>query len=153
MKKGIIGVSGEYFVAAELSQREIVACLTLKNTPNVDILATNLDNGKFANIQVKTMSFDNKTGWRLSIKDEVISNIKNHFYIMCNLTDLDTKPEYYIIPQKDLAKFLYNDHREWLAGSEKRNDTTMRLFDPHKREKSKKFGEKYLSNWDVLDLW
>ena len=38
--KGIVGVSGEFFVAAELSQRGIVATMTLKNTPYIDILAT-----------------------------------------------------------------------------------------------------------------
>lgn len=70
MKKGIIGVSGEYFVAAELSQLGIIATLTLKNTPSIDILATNLESGKYANIQVKTMSIDNNQGWRLSEKDE-----------------------------------------------------------------------------------
>jgi hypothetical protein len=76
MYKGIIGVSGEYYVAAELSQMGIVATLTLKNTPKVDILATNLSTGKFANIQVKTMAIDNNAGWRLSDKDEELSTIR-----------------------------------------------------------------------------
>lgn len=152
MKKGIIGVAGEYFVAAELSQLGIVATLTLKNTPSIDILATNLENGKFVNIQVKTMSIDNKTGWRLSVKDEEISNIKNHFYVMVNLQGNGEHPEYYIIPQQKLAEQLYKDHREYLAGGKNRKDTTMRIFDPYKREKSKMFGEKYKNNWEILGL-
>lgn len=152
MKKGIIGVAGEYFVAAELSQRGIVATLTLKNTPQIDILATNLENGKFVNIQVKTMSFANKIGWRLSAKDEMISSIKNHFYVLVNLQSIGKLPEYYIIPQQKLAEQLYSDHREYLIGGKNRKDTTMRLFDPYRREKSKIFGEKYKNNWDILDL-
>ena len=154
MKKGIIGVSGEYFVAAELSQMGIVATLTLKNTPSIDILATNLDNGKFVNIQVKTMSVNNKNGWRLSKKDEEISNVKNHYYVLCNLKGTGNNPEYYIFPQKVLAECIYKDHRDWLSGSKKdggkRKDTDMRCFDPYIRKQHLEFGEKYKNNWEQL---
>ena len=152
MKKGIIGVAGEYFVAAELSQMGIVATLTLKNTPKIDILATNLENGKFVNIQVKTMSVQNKQGWRLSKNDEVKSGIKNHYYVFVNLQGQGNLPEYYIIPQPKLAKLLYEDHRAYLAGGKNRKDTTMRVFDPYRREVLKKFGKKYKNNWSVLGL-
>lgn len=156
MKKGIIGVAGEYFAAAELSQQGIVATLTLKNTPSVDILATNLENGKFANIQVKTMSLTNDQGWRLSKKDAEKSNIKNFFYIMVNLKGTGHIPEYYIIPHIKLAALLRKDHKEWLSSPKKdggkKKDTTMRVFDPYRKEKYKKFGEKYKNNWDILNL-
>lgn len=153
MKKGIIGIAGEYFVAAELSQMGIIATLTLKNTPSIDVLATNIENGKFANIQVKTMSPNNKYGWRLSEKDEKSSKIKYHYYVLVNLQGLGALPEYYVIPQVELAKLLYKDHREYLAGGKNRKDTTMRMFDPYRREKQKKFGEKYKNNWKILDLF
>jgi hypothetical protein len=152
MKKGIIGVAGEYFVAAELSQMGIVATLTLKNTPSIDILATNLDNGKFVNIQVKTMSLENNTGWRLSKKDEEPSSILNHYYVLVNLKGIGVSPEYYIIPHNKLAKLLYDDHRQWLAGGANRKDTTMRVFDPYRRTAQKEFGEQYKNNWDILGL-
>jgi len=100
-KKGIIGVSGEFFVAAELSQRGIVATMTLKNTPYIDILATNLEKGKSANIQVKTMSIDNKAGWHPSTKDEEPSNIKNHFYVLVDLQGPGELPNYIILPKKE----------------------------------------------------
>jgi len=153
MKKGIIGVAGEYFVAAELSQMGIVATLTLKNTPSIDILATNLETGKFANIQVKTMSLTNKQGWRLSKKDEEISSIKNHFYVLANLQDVGKLPEYYVIPQAKLATLLYKDHREYLAGNNKRKDTAIRIFDPYRRKVQREFGEKYKNNWKILGLF
>lgn len=103
MKKWIVWVAWEYFVAAELSQRGIIATLTLKNTPSIDILATNLETGKFANIQVKTMSIENNQGWRLWEKDEKNSKIKNHFYILVNLQWESKIPEYYVFHQKILA--------------------------------------------------
>jgi hypothetical protein len=37
----LIGVSGEYFVAAELSRRGYVASITLRNTRGIDIVASN----------------------------------------------------------------------------------------------------------------
>ncbi len=157
MYKGIIWVSWEYYVAAELSQRWIVATLTLKNTPKVDILATNLETGKFANIQVKTMSIDNHVGWRLGEKDEEISSIKDHFYVMVNLLWPGTLPEYIIIPQKELADFLRIDHEEYLASPTKswnpRKDNTIRVLDPYRREKCEKFVEKYRNNWNILGLF
>jgi len=88
----------------------------------------------------------------LSANDEVNSSIKNHFYVLVNLQSIGEMPEYYIIPQQKLARQLYDDHREYLAGGKNRKDTTMRLFDPYKREKSKLFGEKYKDNWDILGL-
>jgi len=36
----LTGVAGAYYVAAELSRRGIVATMTLRNTPGVDILAS-----------------------------------------------------------------------------------------------------------------
>ncbi|MDD3940500.1 MAG: aspartate ammonia-lyase [Candidatus Pacebacteria bacterium] len=153
MKKGIVGITGEYFVAAELSQMGIVATLTLKNTPQIYILATNLGNGKFASIQVKTMSINNHAGWRLSRKDENKSDIKNHYYVLINLKGSGCYPEYYIIPQNKLARFIYKAHRDWLSGNPKRKDTDIRAFDPYRNKDAKKSFEKYYNNWKTLDLF
>jgi hypothetical protein len=145
MKKGIIGVSGEYFVAAELSQRGYVATLTLKNTPKIDILVTNLESGKYANIQVKTMASTNKTGWRLGKKDEEISKIKNHYYVLVRLKELEEKPDYYIVPQKEVAKFIQNDHKGFLDRGGKDND--IRVIKP-----VYEFCKKYKDSWEILGL-
>lgn len=152
MKKGIVGVAGEYFVAAELSQMGIVATLTLKNTPSVDILATNLETGKFANIQVKTMSLENNQGWRLSEKDERPSVIHNFYYVLVNLKGAGLNPEYYIIPHAKLSEFIYDDHQSYLIAKPNNKDTSMRVFDPYRREKQRIFGEEYKNNWNVLGL-
>mgnify|MGYP003393054714 CR=1 FL=1 len=41
--KVLTGVTGEYFVAAELSRRGYLASITLRNTKGVDILCSNAD--------------------------------------------------------------------------------------------------------------
>ena len=117
--KNITGATGEYFVAAELSQREIVTTLTLKNTPYIDILASILLTGQTANIQVKTMSITNNQGGRLGINDQEKSNIKNHFYVFVNLKGPSALPEYIIIPKNTLASFIKKRHSEWLLGNKK----------------------------------
>ena len=37
----VAGVAGEYFVAAELSRRGLIASISMRNTRGIDILATN----------------------------------------------------------------------------------------------------------------
>ena len=39
----LAGVSGEYFVAAELSRRGYICSITLKNTKGIDVLVCNED--------------------------------------------------------------------------------------------------------------
>jgi len=64
-KNVLIGLTGEYFVCAELSSRGVIVVLAPKNNPEIDIIATATDGSRFANIQVKTMSIRNQQGWKL----------------------------------------------------------------------------------------
>lgn len=52
----LTGVTGEYFVCAELGKRGILALLTPKNNPLFDVVAVSLDAKRTVTIQVKTMS-------------------------------------------------------------------------------------------------
>jgi hypothetical protein len=150
----ITGASGEFFVAAELSRRGIIATLTIKNAPLIDVIATNLISGKTANIQVKTRSERNKQGWLLNSKVENISSIKNHFYILVNLYNIDSLPEYYIIPNNIFAKYQHKIHQAWLSKTDrkgfKHKDNNTRNFKPSGRDK--RFAEKYRNNWSVLEM-
>lgn len=152
----ITGVSGEYFVAAELSQRGIVATLTLKNTPYIDILATNLKNGKSANIQVKTMSVGNSAGWHLGPKDGEPSGIANHFYVLVDLQGPGKLPNYIILPKDKFSKFLKINQEKWESGKKRdgtpRKKTTMWIFNPNGNKEYREFSDKYKNNWDILKL-
>lgn len=138
------GVSGEYFVAAELSRRGYVAAMTLKNTRGVDLLASRLGGRSAATIQVKS-----KKGmageWTLSIKDERSAGPR-HFYVFVALRNLET-PEYFVVPSQVVAKRCREHHRQWIRvgkrdGSARKN-TTMRSFRPDQGSKSR---------WDLLGL-
>jgi hypothetical protein len=156
-RSGIIGVSGEYFVAAELSQRGVVATLTLKNTPYIDILATNLGTGKSANIQVKTMSVENNAGWHLGQKDGEPSGVANHFYVLVDLQGPGKLPQYIILPKKEFSKIIKKDYKKYISGKKKdgtpRKETNMRIFDPNRKSHLRDFSSKYVNNWEILGLW
>ena len=151
----ITGSAGEFIVAAELSRRGIIATLTLKNTPLIDVIATNPKKGLVANIQVKTRSQFNKQGWVLNKKVEEKINIKKLFYVFVNLKELSELPDYYIVPHNIFATYIAKNHKAWLAGTYKdgspRKDNSIRNFKPDGNHKE--FGEKYKNNWNILKIF
>jgi len=55
------GNASQFFVAGELCRRGFSAVVTLGNTPNTDILCSNVEGTKFVHIQVKTFIPGRKT--------------------------------------------------------------------------------------------
>lgn len=55
------GNASQFFVAGELCRRGYSAVVTLGNTPNTDILCSNIAGTKFVHIQVKTFVPGNNT--------------------------------------------------------------------------------------------
>ncbi|MDP1814621.1 MAG: hypothetical protein Q8K92_09265 [Leadbetterella sp.] len=85
------GLSGEYFVAAELLRRGFSVGITMGNAKAIDILAEK-DGNQFI-IQVKAIYKKKNVGWPM-MKDKIYSN---HFYALVNLNgDRMVEPEYYI---------------------------------------------------------
>ena len=138
-------VSGEHFVAAELSRRGYIASLTSKNTKGIDILASNSDASKAIGIQVKTNQ-GTKGSWMLSEKNEEFVS-DNLFYVFVNLNGINF-PEYHIVPGHIVTKQITSDHQEWLDTPGKHglahNNTTIRQFTDK--------GNNYLNRWDLLGL-
>jgi len=54
MDKSARGNASQFFVAGQLCRRGYSAVVTLGNTPNTDILCSNVEGTKFIHIQVKT---------------------------------------------------------------------------------------------------
>lgn len=140
------GVSGEYFVAAELSKRGYIASITLRNTKGVDILCTNESATRNVGIQVKTNRGSNRS-WLLNQKAEDYFD-DNLFYVFVNLNDNKTHPDYFIVPSKIAATHTKESHAAWLQGigrnGNKRNDSTLRKFSD--------LEEKYRDKWELLGL-
>lgn len=146
LSKQLSGITGEYYVAAELSRRGYLAAITLRNSDGIDILASNESGEKTFSIQVKTTQ--NKRKWILGKKVEE-DNTVNKFYVFVNMpNELNLLPEYYIVRAKDLAKNIYEGHRNWLKEPGKngriRKDSIARQFNP------RYFPENELLNWERL---
>ena len=58
--KNARGSAAQFFVAGELCRRDLVAVVTMGNTPNTDVLCSNVEGTKFVHIQVKTFPPGNR---------------------------------------------------------------------------------------------
>ena len=139
------GISGEYFVAAELSRRGYVASLTPRNTRGIDVLASNADATKSVGIQVKTCQGVEPV-WLMNAKAEADS-AENLFYVFVCLPDRGM-PSFYVVPRGEVAKYVCESHRKWLetpgrGGRQHRDSQTRKFKDPN--------GE-YKDRWDLLGL-
>jgi hypothetical protein len=140
----LTGISGEYFVAGELSRRGYMASITLRNNDRVDIHASNTLSNKIFAIQVKTNQ-SGKRAWILNKKVE-LSQKENFFYVFVSLKGELERPEYFIVPSKKVAEFIINDHKKWLSTpgikGQAHKDNNMRKFHDPKGE--------YLERWELL---
>jgi hypothetical protein len=138
----LVGVAGEYFVAAELSRRGYIASISMRNTRGIDILATNEEATHSITIQCKANQ-DGGSSWILNKKAEDFAP-KNHFYVFVALTAPNERPRYHVVPASFVADYTRESHAAWLKGKKGRKDTPMRKFDD-------KDGA-YLDRWDLLAL-
>jgi len=139
------GVSGEYFVAAELSRRGYLCSITLKNTKGIDILVSNENSSKLVGIQVKTNNSTRKA-WLLNKKAEELSE-DNLVYVFVNLKELNELPDFYVVSSKEVAQHVKDGHRQWLdtpgIKGQKHTDTSMRMFQDE--------NDKYKGKWDIIE--
>jgi hypothetical protein len=142
----LVGVAGEYFVAAELSRRGYIASITLRNSKGVDILASNQEATHQVGIQVKT----NKHGRPVWIVNEKAESYfaDNLFYVFVGLKQETIRPDYFIVPSKVVAEYVERTHREWLAlpgrKGQAHNDSSVRQF--------KDMDRNYQDRWDLLGI-
>ncbi|MGR2884390.1 hypothetical protein ABMX65_21845 [Vibrio vulnificus] len=147
LESNLVGVTGEYYVAAELSRRGYIASITLRNSRGIDIVASNSDASKSISVQVKTNS-DGSAKWVVNRKSEGFYSA-NHFYIFVSLKPLsDQPPIYHVVPSEHVAKTIKVGHQNWLSGTKKdgspRKDSTMRKFED--------LDGKFVGQWQLLGL-
>lgn len=123
----ITGVTGEYYVCAELGYRGILAIPTPKNNPLFDLLATDLSANQIIAIQVKTMSKGNKQGWRLNKDICLRKNNPNLYVVLVNLLE-EGKCDYYIYPYDTLSKKVEKTYSNYIK-TPKRDGTQRKEVD------------------------
>ena len=145
----LTGVTGEYYVCAELGKRGILALLTPKNNPLFDIVAVSPDASRTVTIQVKTMSERNNQGWKLGMDICTRKNNPLLFTVLVNLTG--SQIEYYVYEYDILSERVEKSYSDYLIKPKRdggsRKDIAFRWFDlkqfttdDHSRK----------NNWDIL---
>ncbi len=148
------GLAGEFYALAQLTQRGLIATLTLGNTKGVDILVTNQELNKLFKVEVKTSSNKPRKAklygdgyfysWTMSKKHEDIKD-PNLVYCFIYLQDVDTLPLFFLVESRLVEDYVRWQHQYWLSKDSSRNDSNMRVFrvpveDP----------EGYRDNWQLL---
>jgi hypothetical protein len=109
------GLTAEYLVAAELSKRGLIASMTIKNMPGIDIVVTDETASKIFGIQVKAkQDMAKKKVWTLGKADENRFS-DNLFYVFVNLpVKKAAEPEYYLFPSREVTSRIkkYNHQFE-----------------------------------------
>ncbi|MBS7635808.1 hypothetical protein KEJ37_00440 [Candidatus Bathyarchaeota archaeon] len=97
------GMSGVYYVAAELSKLGYIALVTTRNTKAADIIAMNDKTGVSVAIEVKTCGISTSDSfWLLSARDRQ-KKPHNFIYVFVKL-NRDKAHDFYIVPAQFVAK-------------------------------------------------
>lgn len=114
-EKSTRGNASQFFIAGELCRRGYSAVVTLGNTPNTDILCSNIAGTRFVHIQVKTFVPGNAT---CSVGRKAEKDFgENFFWVLGGIPkpDQHAEFEYYIIPSSEMARNVSEAHALWLA--------------------------------------
>ncbi len=155
-EKSSRGNASQFFVAGELCRRGYSAVVTLGNTPNTDILCSNLEGTKFVHIQVKTFIPGSRT-CSVGMKAEREFG-DNFFWVLGGIPKPNTSInfEYYVIPSSIMAKNVYEGHQLWLISpgvrGQAHKDSKVRVvhLPPYKSPYGWDISE-YLNRWELIE--
>lgn len=150
------GNASQFFVAGELCRRDLVALVTVGNTPNTDILCSNKEGTKFVPIQVKTFVPGNRT-CSVGLKSEKDYG-DNFIWVLGGIPHAtQNKPfEYYVIPSPVVTDNVSRAHKMWLSSKGKndrvRKDSSVRVIPlPPFKSYSGWSIEEYRDRWDIIE--
>jgi len=109
------GNASQFFVAGELCRRGYPAVVTMGNTPNTDILCSNIEGTRFVHIQVKTYVPGGKT-CSVGLKAEKDFG-ENFFWVLGGIPkpESDSNFIYFVIPSFVMASKISEAHLYWLG--------------------------------------
>ena len=156
MNKISRGNASQFFVAGELCRRGYAAVVTMGNTPNTDVLVSNLEGTKFAHIQVKTFKPGNST-CSVGKKAEKYYG-ENFFWVLVGLPERgqDAELSFFIIPSSEMSEKIKTNHKNWLETpgkhGQQHNDNSMRnVFIPPKVNKEGWDISRFATKWDLIE--
>ncbi|MGA3264288.1 MAG: hypothetical protein ABSC47_09610 [Terracidiphilus sp.] len=103
--KALIGAAGVFHVTAELSLRGMIALPTIRNTAGYDIIVTNRDGSKHANIQVKTSS-QRPTFLPICWRIDSVKNGPDDYYVLLRRNETNYGFEGYMLAGGEMKEKL-----------------------------------------------
>ncbi len=155
-EKSTRGNASQFFVAGELCRRGYSAVVTLGNTPNTDILCSNLEGTRFVHIQVKTFIPGGRT-CSVGLKAEKDFG-ENFFWVLGGIPEPESDASfvYYILPSAVMAIEVGKAHRFWreIPGKQgqEHQDSKIRIVNlpPYKSITGWDISE-YQNRWDLVE--
>lgn len=128
MRNQIVGLAGEFFVAAELLKRNFQVSMTLGNAKSVDLFARDEGTKKVFQIQVKTLKKANCFDLRSSeIEGEIF-----YFFVFLNNPGEDT--DFFIVKGQEILDDLKHYYGSSLGRSDKRETINYGPLKKHKNQ-------------------
>jgi len=146
--KILLGLTGEYYVAAKLSSLGLKVALAANNTPDFDLFVSDGKNQKM--VQVKT-TFGPKADWVVSLV-EPKPNVIFVLVLLKSKKDCDC-PSYYIVKGDVIRKHQDAGYAVFVENHQKKNGKNSKPPPIEKVvNKFKDFEGKYINNWKTLGL-
>lgn len=154
----LVGQTGEYLVAAELSRRGLIATTFTGNVPHYDIIASD-ESGRHVSVQVKTSrgttwQFGNITQYcDITFDDtrQLVGDMKpcpvNRLIVAFVKIEEGGNDRFYILPWQKLRDLLVKLHREYL---EKHDGVRPQRWDSLHTAISERTLLPYLNKWDTI---
>lgn len=108
--QALIGIAGVHYVVSELSRRGMVALPTIRNTAGYDIVVSDTDGTKYANIQVKTSS--KRASFFLMPPSSKVNNHKTAFYALVRWLENEQRYECFFLLGKE-AQEAVKESEAW----------------------------------------
>jgi len=155
----LVGQTGEYLVASELSRRGLIATTFTGNVPHYDIIATT-DKGKHISVQVKTIT---GSSWQFARIDRYVdikfqkqaqivgqclpSPVENLVFVFVKLADYGFD-KFFICTWSELCSVLSTHHSDFLA---KHNGVRPKRWDSLHISISVKEISHFEGRWDLIE--
>jgi len=145
------GQAGEHYVAAELNRRGAYAVTFSGNIPNFDIIASNREQSRAVQIQVKSKR--TKGVWQTTTnhgKPRRKPKDETRFWILVDMSGpIGQLPEFYIVPEYWMQNDIYKAHNEYLK--KHRGDRPINPKATHHSIPIKRV-EQWKDKWEVLKV-
>lgn len=155
----LVGQTGEYLVAAELSRRGLIATTFTGNVPHYDIIASN-ERGKLVSVQVKasrgsSWQFGDITRFcEISFKGkrQIVGGPKpcpvQRLVVVFVVIGANGEDRYYILTWRTLRDLIVKGHKAYLA---RRNGMRAEKWDSLHSAITEKTLKPHKDKWEIIE--